>query len=211
VYLLANAAYLRVLRPDEIAGTERLGALVAERSMGTLGGTVVALTILFSIVGAANGLALAAPRISFAQARDGLFFRRFGEIHPRFQAPSFAVLAHGAWASLLALSGTFEMLASYAMFSAWLFYGMTALGVVILRRKHPELPRPYRMWGYPVTPLLFAAVAFGFVANTAIARPLPALVGVLLIAAGIPVFHFWRRRTASAASGQSFQSASGPG
>ena len=194
VYLVANSAYMRVLSIQEIAATERLGSLVAEKTLGAIGGAFVTVTILFSITGAANGMMLAYPRMTFAQARDGLFFRRFGEIHPRFEAPSMAVLAHGAWAVVLALSGTYETLASFAMIAAWLFYGMTAVGVLVLRRKHPDLPRPYRMWGYPVTPLLFAAVALAFVINTAVSTPVPALSGLALVAAGIPVYRFWRRR-----------------
>jgi APA family basic amino acid/polyamine antiporter len=194
VYLLANAAYLRVLSIQEMAATERLGSLVAERTLGRIGGAIVTLTILFSIAGSANGIMLAYPRMSFAQARDGLFFRRFGDVHPRFQAPSIAVRAHGVWAAVLALTGTYETLASFAMIAAWLFYGMTAIGVLILRRKYPEFRRPYRMWGYPVTPLLFSAIALAFVINTAVATPVPALAGLTLMAAGIPAYRLWRGR-----------------
>ncbi|HMC63001.1 MAG TPA: amino acid permease, partial [Candidatus Solibacter sp.] len=128
----------------------------------------------------------------FAMAQDGLFFRRFARIHPRYQTPGFSILAFGAWAALLALTGTYENLASYAMFAAWIFYGLTAMGVVVLRRKFPDRPRPYRMTGYPVTLFLFVAVALGFVINTFIATPVPAAVGTLLIAAGVPAYWFWK-------------------
>jgi APA family basic amino acid/polyamine antiporter len=193
IYVLANVAYLRVLTPAEIAATPRVGALVAERSMGPAGGAFVSITILFSIVGAINGWAMTAPRIYFAQARDGLFFRRFARIHPRFQTPHLSILMFGGWSALLAITGTYETLAAYAMFAAWVFYGITSLGVIVLRRSQPQRPRPYRMSGYPVTLLVFAAVALGFVANTFATSPGPALVGTLLIAAGVPVYFIWKR------------------
>jgi APA family basic amino acid/polyamine antiporter len=192
IYVLANAAYLRVLSVGEIAATGRVGALAAERAMGPWGGSFVSLTILISIVGAINGWAMTAPRIYFAQARDGLFFRRFAEIHPRYQTPGFSILVFGAWSALLALTGTYENLASYAMFAAWIFYGLTSAGVLVLRRKFPDRPRPYRMSGYPVTLFLFVAVAVGFVINTFIATPGPAVVGTLLIAAGVPAYWVWK-------------------
>jgi APA family basic amino acid/polyamine antiporter len=194
VYVLANAAYLRVLTVAEIAATPRVGELVAERTMGHAGGAFVSIAILLSIVGAINGWAMTAPRIYFAQARDGLFFHRFAAIHPRFQTPHLAILMFGTWSALLALTGTYETLASYAMYAAWVFYGLTALGVVVLRRAQPLRARPYRMTGYPVTLLAFAAVALGFVVNTFVATPGPAIVGTLLIAAGVPVYFIWKRK-----------------
>jgi APA family basic amino acid/polyamine antiporter len=160
--------------------------------MGPIGGAFVSFTILMSIVGAINGWALTAPRIYFAQARDGLFFKGFAAIHPRFQTPYISIVAFGAWSGLLAITGTYETLASYAMFAAWVFYALTSLAVIVLRRAQPERPRPYRMTGYPLTLLIFAAVAIGFVINTFLATPGPAIVGTLLIGAGVPVYFIWR-------------------
>jgi basic amino acid/polyamine antiporter, APA family len=193
VYVLANLAYMRVLTVPEIAATPRVAALVAERTMGQAGGAFVSGIILLSIVGAINGWAMTAPRIYFAQARDGLFFRRFAAIHPRFQTPHLSILMFGAWSALLAITGTYETLAAYAMFAAWVFYGLTSLGVVALRRAQPLRERPYRMTGYPVTLILFLAVALGFVVNTFLTSPRPATVGTLLIAAGVPVYFVWKR------------------
>jgi APA family basic amino acid/polyamine antiporter len=193
IYVLANVAYLRVLTVAEIAATPRVGELVAERTMGPAGGAFVSIAILLSIVGAINGWAMTAPRIYFAQARDGLFFRRFGAVHPRFQTPHLSILMFGAWSALLAITGTYETLAAYAMYAAWVFYGLTSLGVVALRRAQPLRARPYRMTGYPVTLVAFAAVALGFVVNTFVATPVPAMVGTLLIAAGVPVYFVWKR------------------
>jgi basic amino acid/polyamine antiporter, APA family len=193
VYVLANLAYLRVLPVAEIASADRVGALVAERTMGRFGASMLTATILISIFGAANGWLMTAPRIYFAQARDGLFFSRFGSVHPRYQTPAFAILAFGFWCALLAMTGTYETLASYAMYAAWIFYGLTSAGVLVLRRKYPNRERPYKMPGYPVTLFLFIAVALGFVVNTFVATPGPAAIGTLLILTGIPVYFLWNR------------------
>lgn len=193
-YVLANIAYMKVLPIATIASTERVAAAMAERTMGPIGATIVTLTILLSIVGCTNGGTLTGPRIYFAQARDKLFFKKIGEVHPRFQTPSFAILLQGIWTAILAVSGTYEKLFSYVIFVAWVFYGLTVLGVLVLRRKHPDLRRPYKMWGYPVTPLLFAAIAFWFVINTMITTPGPSLIGAMIVASGVPVYYVWRRR-----------------
>ena len=193
VYVLANAAYLRVLSVPEIAAADRVGALVAERTMGRFGAGLVTVTILISIAGSANGWCMTAPRIYFAQARDGLFFSRFGTIHPRYQTPAFAILAFGFWCALLAVTGTFEALASYAMYAAWIFYGLTSAGVFVLRHKTAGREHPYKMPGYPITLILFLAVAAGFAINTFVTSPGPTTIGTLLILSGIPVFFIWRR------------------
>ena len=194
IYLLANAAYLRVLTIPEIASSDHVGATAAERIMGPAGGTLVSLIILLSIIGTLNGCFLTSPRVYFAQARDGLFFRRFSAVHPRYQTPGFAILAQAVWASVLLVSGSYETLADYAMFAIWIFYGLMVAGVMILRRKCPGLERPYRMWGYPVTPLLFLAITGWFAVNMLITRPIPSLAGLLLMATGIPVYFIWARK-----------------
>jgi basic amino acid/polyamine antiporter, APA family len=194
IYMLANIAYLRVLSISEIAASPHVGATMAERVLGSRGGILVSLTILISIIGTINGCFLTSPRVYFAQARDGLFFRKFGEIHPRNQTPGFAILAQGAWAVVLLVSGSYETLVDYAMFALWLSYGLMVAGVIILRRKQPDLVRPYRMWGYPVTPVLFLAITGWFLVNMLRTRPVPSLAGLLLIATGIPVYFIWTRQ-----------------
>jgi len=193
IYTLANVAYLHVLSIPEIAASDHVGASAAERALGPAGGTLVSVIILISIIGTLNGSFLTSPRIYFAQARDGLFFRRFGEIHPRFRTPGFAIVAQAIWSVVLLLSGSYESLTDYAMFAMWISYGLMVLGLMILRRTRPEMVRPYRMWGYPVTPILFLAVAVWFLVNTLITRPGPALAGLGLIATGIPVYFVWRK------------------
>jgi APA family basic amino acid/polyamine antiporter len=194
VYVLANLAYLHVLTIPEIAASPHVGADTAERIFGHIGGTLVSIIILLSIVGSLNGAILTCPRIYFAQARDGLFFEKFGEIHPLYQTPGFSILAQGVWAAVLIVSGSYETLIDYAMFAIWLSYVFMIGGVMVLRRTQPELPRPYKMWGYPVTPVLFLLVAVGFLGNMLVTRPGPSLAGLGLILAGIPVYFFWRRK-----------------
>ena len=193
IYMLANLAYLRVMSIDQIAASDHVGASAAERILGPAGGTLVAVIILLSIVGTINGCFLTSPRIYFAQARDGLFFSKFAEVHPRFSTPAFSIVAQAVWAAILLVSGTYETLLDYAMFALWISYALMVAGMMILRRKQPELERPYRMWGYPVTPLLFLAVAAGFLINTLIEKPGPSLAGLALIATGVPVYFVWRK------------------
>ena len=194
IYLAANLAYMRVLSVPAIAATDRVAATTAVATMGPIGGTLVSLTILLSIIGASNGTIFTGSRISFAQARDGLFFKAVGEVHPRFHTPHLAIAVQGAWAAVMAISGSYEKLFSYVIFAAWIFYGAAVLGVMVLRHKAPHLPRPYKMWGYPVTALAFVVVAFGFVMNTIVTKPGPSLIGLAIVASGIPVFYIWRRK-----------------
>jgi APA family basic amino acid/polyamine antiporter len=193
IYMLANLAYLHVMSIPEIAASDHVGASAAERTLGPAGGTLVAVIILLSIIGTINGCFLTSPRIYFAQARDGLFFSKFGEVHPRFSTPAFSIVAQAIWAVILLLSGTYETLLDYAMFALWISYALMVAGMLVLRRKQPKLERPYRMWGYPVTPLLFLAVAVSFLGNTLIEKPGPSVAGLFLIATGVPVYFFWRK------------------
>jgi basic amino acid/polyamine antiporter, APA family len=195
LYMLANVAYLRVLPVAAIAQSERVAGVVADRTLGRVGGTLFAVTILISIAGSINGSILAVPRGYFAQARDGLFFRSFGLVHAKHGTPGVAIALSSAWSAVLALTGTYEVLYSYVVFTAWIFYGLTALAVVVLRNKMPSLKRPYRMHGYPWTPVLFAAVSFWFVGNTLASEPRSSLIGLGILSAGVPVYVLWRRRT----------------
>lgn len=202
IYLLANVAYMRVLSLADIAASEHVAASVAQRVLGPIGGGAVALIILTSIIGTLNGCFLTSPRLYFAQARDGLFLRQFGDIHPRFKTPHFAIAAQAVWAAALLLSGSYETLLDYAMFALWLSYGVMVAGVIVLRRTHQQTPGAYRMWGYPVTPILFLVFTAAFLVNMLITRPVPSIAGLLLIVSGIPVYFIWvrRRRAASVAA-----------
>src|SRR5437588_7642848 len=127
LYVFANIAYMTVMTVPEIAGTERVGAEFALRTMGPIGATVLSAVVLLSITGAINGCILTAARIPFAQARDGVFFSRFGEVHPRFKTPAFAIVALSLWSGVLILTGSSATLASYTMLSAWIFYTLSVV------------------------------------------------------------------------------------
>lgn len=194
LYLLANVAYLWVFPTSAIAASPRIAADVMQTVVGSAGASIVAAIILFSIMGAANGNILTAPRVFFAMARDGLFFKSLAKVHPRYHTPHVSIVATGAWAAVLALSGTFEQLATYVVFGQWLFFGLTVGAVFVLRRTQPGLPRPYKTWGYPVTPALFIVAAAYIAVNTLITQPLNALAGLGIIALGVPAYLIWSRR-----------------
>jgi len=198
IYMSANLAYLHVMSIPEIAASDHVGASAAERVLGPAGGTLVAVIILLSIIGTINGCFLTSPRIYFAQARDGLFFAKFAEVHPRFSTPAFSIVAQAVWAVILLLSGTYETLLDYAMFALWISYALMVAGMMVLRRKQPQLERPYRMWGYPFVPAVFVAVAAALLCYTFKNDWPNSGYGMLVILAGIPVFGYFsaaRRRT----------------
>src|SRR5258708_29199195 len=160
-------------------------------------GKRVTLGMLVSIFSAANGLALTGPRMYFAMARDRVFSRSLGEVHPRFGTSAVAVAASAGWAVVLAVTGCFEQLFTYVVFASWIFAALAAASVFALRRRRPAVPRPFRVPGYPLTPALFIAAAVAIVVNTALARPVQALVGLAIVATGIPAYLVWRGRAAA--------------
>jgi len=193
IYLLANLAYLRVLTFSAMAASERVGADATARVFGAAGASVISTLIVLSILGTLNGCFLTIPRVYFAQAVDNLFFRKFAEIHPRHGTPGFAILAQGAWAAVLVLTGSYESLTDYALFGIWVFYGLMIAAVIVLRRTRPDMHRPYRMWGYPATPVVFLAVTLWFLINMLMTRPVPAFAGLGLMLTGVPAYLLWRR------------------
>jgi APA family basic amino acid/polyamine antiporter len=189
LYLAANLAYLHVLSPQEIASSERVALTAIRRVAGETGARLLTAAILCSILGAMNALVLAGPRAYYQMARDGLLFERFGRVHPSWRTPAEAILLQGAWSSLLVLFiGSFSQLFTYVIFGAWIFYAAAVAGVIALRRKEPALPRPFRVPGYPLVPLLFVAGAAFLVLNTLVATPRESLIGLSFIALGIPLY-----------------------
>jgi APA family basic amino acid/polyamine antiporter len=194
LYLAANLAYLHVLTPAEIGSSERVALEAIRRVAGETGGRLLTAAILCSILGAMNALVLAGPRAYFQMARDGLLFRRFGHVHPRWRTPADAILLQGIWSSVLVVFiGGFSQLFTYVIFGGWIFYALAVLGVPVLRRKEPDLPRPFRVPGYPVLPFLFAAGAAYLVINTLVTTPRESLIGLAFIALGIPLYLLRRK------------------
>jgi basic amino acid/polyamine antiporter, APA family len=196
LYILANVAYLYAVPAAEMAKSDRIAATAMNVAVGPIGASLVAFIILFSILGAANGHVMTGPRVYYAMAKDGLFFRKMAEIHPKYRTPHFALLAVGLWSTVICLvpGGTFEQLLKYAVFGAWIFLGLAAFGVIVLRRKRPDLPRPYKTLGYPVTPILFVLSALFVIVNTIIQSFWNAFAGLALIALGIPAYLYWNRK-----------------
>jgi basic amino acid/polyamine antiporter, APA family len=193
IYLTANAGYVAAVGASGVSASDRIAADVVHTLFGPAAARLVTLVILVSIFSAANGLALTGPRMYFAMARDGVFLRALAEVHPRFGTPARAVAVSAAWAALLAISGTFEQLFTYVVFASWIFAALAAASVFVLRRRRPDAPRPFRVPGYPWTPALFIATAAAIVLNTIVARPVQALIGLGIVATGVPVYFLWRR------------------
>jgi basic amino acid/polyamine antiporter, APA family len=193
-YLGANLAYLRVLSLGALIEHQRVAARAMEVLAGPRGTAFISVLILCSIFGALNGNMLAGPRAYFAMARDGLFFSFVGRVHPRYQTPAYAILIQGIWSVVLAASGSYQQLYTYVIFSGWIFYAAAVFSVLVLRRRVPSLVRPYRVWAYPVLPVLFSIAALAVVVNTVAREPREALIGLSLIVAGIPIYLVWRRR-----------------
>jgi APA family basic amino acid/polyamine antiporter len=142
-------------------------------------------------VAAVNGCIFTAARIPFAQARDGLFFSRFGRVHPRFQTPAFSIVVGGLWTAVLIVSGSYETLYSYTILAAWIFYTLSILAVQIFRWRMPNAPRPYKMWGYPYTLWAFVIVSVWFIVNSLVTQPKPSLMALAMIGAGAGAYRIW--------------------
>jgi basic amino acid/polyamine antiporter, APA family len=192
-YLTANMAYLHVLTLPALAEHQRVASRAMQVLVGPQGATFVSVLILCSIFGALNGNVLGAPRAFFAMSRDGLFFSAVGNVHPRYETPAVAIAIQAAWAIVLAISGTYEQLYTYVICTGWFFYAAATLAVPLLRRKLPDLPRPYKVWGYPVLPIAFTLAALAIVGNTLVRSTRESLLGMGIVLLGIPVFLYWRK------------------
>ncbi len=197
IYISINIAYMYLLTPLQIASSSGVAADAVKSVVGNLGGGLIALAIFISTFGTAGIYTLTAPRIYFAMANDGIFFKKVSKIHPKYNTPYFAIIIQSTWAVLLVLFwGTFENLISYVVFTDWIFFALAASTVFIFRRKLPNAQREYKTLGYPITPLFFISVAVWFVINTLIERPEQAIAGIIMLALGLPVYYYWKRKTA---------------
>jgi len=199
IYIVANLAYLYILPVGKIAASEGRVALdVMQIVTGPFGASLIAFLILFSILGAANQNMLTSPRVYFAMARDGMFFKKIAECHPKFLTPHVSIIAITVWSIILTLTGTFKQLFTYVIFGEWIFFGLTVAAVIVLRKKRPDLDRPYKTWGYPVTPAIFVLAAV-FVAAMALRSSfMNAMFGLLIICLGIPAYLYWKGKLGKA-------------
>jgi APA family basic amino acid/polyamine antiporter len=199
VYTGACAVYLYILPLPEMArvAENRVAADVAGVLLGGLGVTAVSIAILVSTFGCVNGLILGGGRVLFAMARDGLFFAPAGKVHQKHHTPQNALLLQGVWSSVLALSGSYSALLTYVTFASLAFNALTVAGLFVLRRKQPDAERPYRAWGYPVTPALFLVGATFFIIYIFVGDQRDALIGIGLVLLGLPAYALFKRRRAS--------------
>ena len=190
-YLGLSAAYLMVLPLDAVLGSTRVAADAASAVAGPTGAAAISFLVVVSSFGAMSGIILAGPRVYYAMAHDGLLFRWMGASHPRFRTPTAAILAQGAWASMLVLTGTYRALFTRVVYTEWIFFGALALGLLRLRSDAGYSP-VFRAWGRSLAPLMFAAACLAIVVNQIAADPRESLTGLAIVVAGLPVYYAWK-------------------
>ncbi|GHM99541.1 amino acid permease [Cytophagales bacterium WSM2-2] len=199
VYLGVNFTYLYVLPIDNLLAAQQsqntiAAVVVVKHLLGDTGGLVISLLILITTLGCTNTTILAAPRLYFAMAKEGLFFKRAAEIHPKYNIPSKAFLFQAVVICLLIISGSFDQLTDMLIFASFIFYGATTLGVFILRIKMPDAPRPYKAWGYPIVPAIFILFCIALLIVTFASKPREATMGLVLMMTGIPFYWYWNKK-----------------
>jgi len=193
IYLLMNIAYYAVLTPLEVSASASAASSAIRAAWGQGAMLLVSVVILTSILGALNGMILTAPRVYYAMGKDGIFFKKFGDISRRFRVPVFAIGAQALWSSALTLMGTFQQLFTYVVFTAWIFYGLTVAGVIVLRRRNTVTAPSFRTPAYPWVPIAFVLAAAGIALSTIVADPLHAAYGIALVLAGVPLYLLFQR------------------
>jgi len=194
MYTFLNLAYFRVLGLSQVAQSRHVASDVVGLLVGASGAKWLTFAMMISVLGALHANFLTGPRVSYAMAHDGEFFRFAQRIQPVFHTPSGALAFQGCMAILLVLTGTYEELYSLAIFAIGIFFMLTAVSLMRLRTKEAALCRPYRVWGYPFSPVVFAAAALAMSINLWLVRPVRSSIGLAVILLGIPFFYYWRRR-----------------
>ncbi|HTM50259.1 MAG TPA: amino acid permease [Bryobacteraceae bacterium] len=194
IYLLANAAYFYVLPASEVAASDLVAAEMMRRIYGQTGAGLVSVAAMISIFAALNGSILSGSRVPYAMARDGLFFAPMSRVHPDYHTPGISILALSGWAAILVLSGRYDQLFTYVIFASWILYGMTTAAVIVLRRKRPDMARPYRTFGYPWVPIVFVISALSLIVSTLVNSPRESMMGIVLVLIGLPFYYYWSKR-----------------
>jgi APA family basic amino acid/polyamine antiporter len=200
LYVVVNAGYLYLLSPARMAASQLVASDAMKVVLGTGGGLFVTIAILVSTLGANNGIVFTSARIPYAMAKEGLFFRWATRLSRRNHSPNLTLLIQMVVAVLLTLTGSYVQLTTYVVFVGFLFYALSAVAVLLLRHREPGLARPYRAWGYPITPLLFILFALYLVTDTIVHTPRESLVGAGIVLLGLPAYWYWRKSESS--SGQ---------
>lgn len=194
IYFLVNLVYVMALPVEKMKGVVRIGELASAQLFGHTATFFISAAITISIFGCLSATIIYGPRVYYAMAEDGSFFRSMAYIHPRYRVPSKALFGQAIWSALLCLSGTFQALYEYVVFALVIFFALTGLAVIILRFKQPERKRPYRVWGYPVLPVLFILVNTAVFINTIFAQPVKSAIGLAMLVVGFPAFLYWRKK-----------------
>jgi APA family basic amino acid/polyamine antiporter len=194
IYILASSAYVYTLGSAAVAASERVASDTAVSFLGQWGGAFVALAVIISATGANNGAILAGARVYYAMSEAKVFFPAFADVHPKFKTPAKSLVLQSVWSIALVFTGTYDQLFTYVVYGQWLFYLLAVAAVFVLRRTRPELERPYRTWGYPITPLLFIGFAAYIIFNTFTETPRDAVIGTGLIFLGLPAYWYYHRR-----------------
>ena len=205
LYVLINWTYFHILGFSEVAESHYVASDAMALLVGNSGAKWITVAMIVSAFGGLHASFLTYPRIPFAMARDGHFFTFTKRIHPAFHTPSGAIIFQGCIAILLVLTGTYQELYSFAIFAIWLFLALTALALIRLRSKESDLPRPFRVWGYPWTPVLFGIAACAIAVNLWLVRPGRSSIGVAIILLGVPFFHYWRKQSRQATVIESYE------
>jgi APA family basic amino acid/polyamine antiporter len=195
-YIAVNAAYLVVLSPAAVAASNRVAADFADRVLGSGGAAAMSALVVLSTLGAMTGIILTGPRVYLAAAQDGLLVRWIGDVHPRFGTPHHAIALQAVWASVLVGTGTYRALFTRVVYTEWIFFGLMAAGIFILRRRDGYAPA-YRAWGYPVLPVLFIVSTAFIVVHQLVSDPRESAMGLLIVLAGLPVYFLRAARRTS--------------
>lgn len=193
-YIAMNAVYMYVLPLDRVASSTRIAAEAANTLVGYGGGALMSALVVFSTFGALNGIILSGPRVYYAMAKDGLIFQWAGHVHKRYRTPHKAIILQAIWSSILVATGTYRTLFTRVVYTEWIFFGLMAIGLFILRRR-PVITRSYKIWGYPFVPGIFIVSSFVIVINQIASDPEESLFGLLLVLIGLPVYYVWTRKT----------------
>ncbi len=194
-YILLNAVYMYVLPLDTVASSTRIAADAADFLVGHGGGAFMSGLVIFSTFGALSGIVLCGPRVYYSMARDGLLFQWVGKIHSNYRTPHRAIVIQAVWSSILVATGTYRTLFTRVIYTEWIFFGLMAIGLFIVRGKY-ELTRGYKIWGYPLVPLIFIISSIAIVANQIISEPFESMFGLSLVLIGLLVYYFWAKKNA---------------
>ena len=193
IYLLINFVFTYTLGIEAMGTSSLVASDSASIFLGEKGAALVSIIILISLLGANNGFILTSARINYAMARNRLFFQQAAKVHPKFKSPANALIIQAVWACALTFSGTYNQLITYIIFASWIFYAMSCAAVIILRKKRPEMKRPYKTPGYPYIPIIFILFAVFLTFNTILEAPRDAAVGAGIILAGLPLYFYWKK------------------